>query len=244
MSVSQANCGRPCHSWIYYKVSCTILFLGTSWQSVIGIIPLFSLLIYIYIHNSFTFTDSLPHWNRGTHKAMAVDLLVPHVLLLGLTWTEHLICIWQIPLAHTQSGRLVFLIKMIIYFYSYLSVFLLMASNTVKESNNPLVQPWTILYNESITWLVFQANATGRSAKTVREFLEKHYTDEVVSTEAGAIKLVVKALLEVVQSGAKNVEVAIMKPNEPMRVIYFCLLVCFNNIGKNKIVAKCFTLFE
>lgn len=39
-----------------------------------------------------------------------------------------------------------------------------------------------------------------------------------MSNEEGAIKLVVKALLEVVQSGAKNVEVAIMKPNEPMRV--------------------------
>lgn len=39
-----------------------------------------------------------------------------------------------------------------------------------------------------------------------------------MSSEEGAIKLVVKALLEVVQSGAKNVEVAIMKPNEPMRV--------------------------
>lgn len=52
----------------------------------------------------------------------------------------------------------------------------------------------------------------------MREFLEKHYTEEAVSNEEGAIKLVVKALLEVVQSGAKNVEVAIMKPNEPMRV--------------------------
>ena len=52
----------------------------------------------------------------------------------------------------------------------------------------------------------------------MREFLEKHYSDDSVSTEEGAIKLVVKALLEVVQSGAKNVEVAIMRPNQPMRV--------------------------
>lgn len=52
----------------------------------------------------------------------------------------------------------------------------------------------------------------------MREFLEKHYTDDVVSTEEGAVKLVVRALLEVVQSGAKNVEVAIMKHNQPMRV--------------------------
>lgn len=68
--------------------------------------------------------------------------------------------------------------------------------------------------------LYHQAYATGRSDKTVREFLEKHYSDEAVSTEEGAIKLVVKALLEVVQSGAKNVEVAIMRPNQPMRVSF------------------------
>ncbi|ROT73781.1 hypothetical protein C7M84_007756 [Penaeus vannamei] len=79
--------------------------------------------------------------------------------------------------------------------------------------------PHLYLTDPSGTYTEWQANATGRSAKTVREFLEKHYTDEVVSTEAGAIKLVVKALLEVVQSGAKNVEVAIMKPNEPMRML-------------------------
>lgn len=72
----------------------------------------------------------------------------------------------------------------------------------------------------------WQANATGRSAKTVREFLEKHYSEEAVSTEEGSIKLVVRALLEVVQSGAKNVEVAIMKHNEPMRVSH-CFIGIF-----------------
>ncbi|XP_050688697.1 proteasome subunit alpha type-7-like [Eriocheir sinensis] len=79
--------------------------------------------------------------------------------------------------------------------------------------------PHLYLTDPSGTYTEWQANATGRSAKTVREFLEKHYTEEAVSNEEGAIKLVVKALLEVVQSGAKNVEVAIMKPNEPMRML-------------------------
>lgn len=42
-----------------------------------------------------------------------------------------------------------------------------------------------------------QANAIGRSAKTVREFLEKNYTDEAIAGDSEAIKLAIKALLEV-----------------------------------------------
>lgn len=42
-----------------------------------------------------------------------------------------------------------------------------------------------------------QANAIGRSAKTVREFLEKNYTDEAIAGDNEAIKLAIKALLEV-----------------------------------------------
>lgn len=65
----------------------------------------------------------------------------------------------------------------------------------------------------------WKANATGRSAKTVREFLEKYYTPEQVESEEGAIKLAIKALLEVVQSGQKNLEVAVMKRNQPMQML-------------------------
>jgi len=63
-----------------------------------------------------------------------------------------------------------------------------------------------------------QANAIGRSAKTVREFLEKHYSEDQVATDRGTIKLALKALLEVVQSGSKNMEVAVMRRREPLRV--------------------------
>ena len=45
--------------------------------------------------------------------------------------------------------------------------------------------------------MFLQANAIGRSAKTVREFLEKHYTDEVADSDDETIKLAIKALLEV-----------------------------------------------
>lgn len=67
-------------------------------------------------------------------------------------------------------------------------------------------------------FLLFQANAIGRSAKPVREFLEKSYTDEVAGNQEECIKLALKALLEVVQSGAKNVELAVMRDKEPLKV--------------------------
>lgn len=42
-----------------------------------------------------------------------------------------------------------------------------------------------------------QANVIGRSAKTVREFLEKNYTNDAVESEDSTIRLTVRALLEV-----------------------------------------------
>lgn len=69
------------------------------------------------------------------------------------------------------------------------------------------------------TYHEWKANAIGRSAKTVREFLEKHYTDEVAQSEKETIKLALKALLEVVQSGSKNMEVAIMKKGQPLTMM-------------------------
>lgn len=65
----------------------------------------------------------------------------------------------------------------------------------------------------------WKANATGRSAKTVREFLEKYYTLEDVATEKGTVKLAIKALLEVVQSGRKNLEIAVMRRGQPMQML-------------------------
>jgi len=69
------------------------------------------------------------------------------------------------------------------------------------------------------TYHAWKANAIGRSAKTVREFLEKHYTDEVADSDDETIKLAIKALLEVVQSGGKNIELAVMRKGENLKIL-------------------------
>nr|XP_055191418.1 proteasome subunit alpha type-7-like [Nyctereutes procyonoides] len=69
------------------------------------------------------------------------------------------------------------------------------------------------------TYHAWKANAIVRGAKSVREFLEKNYTDEAIETEDLTIKLVIKALLEVVQSGGKNIELAVMKRDQPLKIL-------------------------
>lgn len=63
----------------------------------------------------------------------------------------------------------------------------------------------------------WKANSTGRSAQTVREFLDKNYTNEIAAQDDEVIKLAIRALLEVVQG--KNLEVAIMRHNTPMTLL-------------------------
>merc|ERR1711988_14374 len=65
----------------------------------------------------------------------------------------------------------------------------------------------------------WKANSIGRNAKTVREFLEKNFPNEGAQTEHDTIKLAVKALLEVVQLGGKNLEIAVMARGQPMRMM-------------------------
>lgn len=48
----------------------------------------------------------------------------------------------------------------------------------------------------------WKANAIGRSSKTVREFLEKNHKEDM--DKEATIKLAIKSLLEVVQTGAKS----------------------------------------
>ncbi|KXS11045.1 proteasome-domain-containing protein [Gonapodya prolifera JEL478] len=74
----------------------------------------------------------------------------------------------------------------------------------------------------------WKANAIGRSAKTVREFLEKNYKEDASRDEA--VKLAVRSLLEVVQTGAKNIEVAVMGTDRKLQVS----LVVLNDVAVSK----------
>lgn len=62
-----------------------------------------------------------------------------------------------------------------------------------------------------------KANAIGRSSKTVREFLERNYKDDADREQT--IRLAIKSLLEVVQTGAKNIEIAIMAPGKTVEML-------------------------
>lgn len=62
-----------------------------------------------------------------------------------------------------------------------------------------------------------KANAIGRSSKTVREFLERNHKDDM--DREATIKLTIKSLLEVVQTGAKNIEIAIMAPGQLLEML-------------------------
>jgi 20S proteasome subunit alpha 4 len=68
------------------------------------------------------------------------------------------------------------------------------------------------------TYSAWRANAIGRNSKTVRELLEKHWSKEN-GDEKTAVRLAVQALLEVVESGAKNIEVAVMRRGEAMSFV-------------------------
>lgn len=63
----------------------------------------------------------------------------------------------------------------------------------------------------------WKANATGRSDKTVREFLEKNYKNEDMVDDDKAIRLAIRALLEVVQG--RNLEVAIIKRGMKLKML-------------------------
>ncbi|TDL27257.1 N-terminal nucleophile aminohydrolase [Rickenella mellea] len=70
-------------------------------------------------------------------------------------------------------------------------------------------KPRLYMTEPSGIYSAWKANAIGRSSKTVREFLEKNHKDDMTTDET--IKLTVKSLLEVVQTGAKNIEISVME---------------------------------
>lgn len=63
----------------------------------------------------------------------------------------------------------------------------------------------------------WKANAIGRSSKTVRELLDKQWAESM--DEQQTIELAVKSLLEVVQTGNRNIEVAVLRADTGMTVL-------------------------
>ncbi|KAJ3166678.1 Proteasome subunit alpha type-4 [Geranomyces variabilis] len=63
----------------------------------------------------------------------------------------------------------------------------------------------------------WKAASIGRSAKTVREFLEKNHKEDMDRDDT--IKLAIRSLLEIVQTGAKNIEIAVMGNDSVLRTL-------------------------
>ena len=67
------------------------------------------------------------------------------------------------------------------------------------------------------TYAEWKAKSIGRHDQTVMEYLEKHHKDNMTPDEA--FKIAVGALLEVVENGSKNLEVAYMKKGSEMTLL-------------------------
>lgn len=76
-------------------------------------------------------------------------------------------------------------------------------------------QPRLYMTEPSGMFSAWKANAIGRSSKTVREFLEKNYSADLNKDDT--VKLAIKSLLEVVQTGAKNIEIVVMDGHGKLR---------------------------
>jgi 20S proteasome subunit alpha 4 len=63
----------------------------------------------------------------------------------------------------------------------------------------------------------WRARTVGRHDTTTMEYIEKHW--KAALTDDEAVRLAVAALLEVVENGAKNLEVELMRRGEPMRLM-------------------------
>ena len=78
--------------------------------------------------------------------------------------------------------------------------------------------PELYLTDPAGTYSSWKANAIGgRNEKAVKEYLEKNWTADMAETDA--VQLTVKALLEVVDSGAKNMEIAIMRDGAKVHML-------------------------
>eukprot|EP00602_Paraphysomonas_sp_CaronLab_P002657 CAMPEP_0185021962 /NCGR_PEP_ID=MMETSP1103-20130426/4658_1 /TAXON_ID=36769 /ORGANISM="Paraphysomonas bandaiensis, Strain Caron Lab Isolate" /LENGTH=250 /DNA_ID=CAMNT_0027553789 /DNA_START=36 /DNA_END=788 /DNA_ORIENTATION=+ len=78
--------------------------------------------------------------------------------------------------------------------------------------------PQLYLTDPAGTYSSWKANCIGgRNEKAVKEFLEKNWTEG--QSEEDAVRLAVRALMEVVDSGSKNIELAVRRKGEPVHMV-------------------------
>lgn len=53
----------------------------------------------------------------------------------------------------------------------------------------------------------------------MRGFPQKNYTHKAIETEELTFKLVIKVLLELVLSGGKNIELAVLRGDQPLKIL-------------------------
>ncbi|CAH0696214.1 unnamed protein product [Spodoptera exigua] len=80
-------------------------------------------------------------------------------------------------------------------------------------------QPHLFQTEPSGIYYEWKATTTGKYDKTSREFLEKYYSAEAVENENAATKLAIRAILEVVHFGQRNLDVAVIKRGEPVTML-------------------------
>lgn len=79
--------------------------------------------------------------------------------------------------------------------------------STLIAGLSPEGKPQLFHTDPSGTYSEWQANATGRNSKVVREWLERHYA---IASGHDVVKLALRALLELVEPASKNIEIAIV----------------------------------
>mmetsp|Transcript_101542 Transcript_101542/g.219233 ORF Transcript_101542/g.219233 Transcript_101542/m.219233 type:complete len:254 (+) Transcript_101542:33-794(+) len=78
--------------------------------------------------------------------------------------------------------------------------------------------PQLFLTDPAGTYSSWKANAIGgRNEKAVKEFLEKNWSEG--ASEDQSVRLTIKALMEVVDSGSKNIELAVIRRGEPVHMV-------------------------
>lgn len=91
--------------------------------------------------------------------------------------------------------------------------------STIIVGFDPDGTPKLFTTDPSGTYSSWKAASTGRGAKAVREFLEKNYTEEITSNAEETIKFTVKALMEIAESGGKNIEIAVFYRGKELQIL-------------------------